>query len=234
MLMFGICVPSVKAVKYQAIPYNPKYDQKLLHFGFLLGVNTMNFTLKTDELGRVGDSLYGIQHKMHPGFSVGVITSIRMGKYFDFRFIPTFSLGQRDLEYTIKRPEDIEMSTKKKAIESIMVELPIEFKWKAKRMVNSRPYIVGGFKYTADLASLTKKEKVDEEEDDYEIKLNKHDVGFTLGVGWEFYLPYNNKIALEVKMFFGMLDLLQREDNIYTNRIEKLTSKMFQINITFE
>ncbi|MDE5704031.1 MAG: PorT family protein, partial [Bacteroidales bacterium] len=172
-------------------------------------------------------------HKMNPGFSVGVITNLRLARYLDLRFIPTFSLGQRDLIYTYQRPADEAPVREKKLIESILVELPLDVKWKAKRIVNTRPYVLAGFKYTADLASLTKRKRETMEEE-YEIKLRKHDVGFNLGVGWEFYLPFNNKIALELKMYFGLLDLLQREQNIYTDRIERLTSRMLQFNIMFE
>lgn len=230
-----LCVvsPSQAGRKYQAVPYNPKYDEQLFHFGFLLGVNTMNFTMKTDDLGLPGDSLFGINHKMNPGFSVGVITNLRLARYLDLRFIPTFSLGQRDLIYTYQRLTDPAPVQEKKIIESIFVELPLDFKWKAKRLVNSRPYVLVGAKYTADLASLTKRKR-EVAEEEYEMKLRRHDVGLNVGVGWEFYLPFNNKIAVELKMYFGMLDLLQREDNIYTDRIERLTSKMFQFNITFE
>lgn len=235
LLVLSLCAasPSQAGRKYQAVPYNPKYDEQLFHFGFLLGVNTMNFTMKTGDLGLPGDSLLGINHKMNPGFSVGVITNLRLARYLDLRFIPTFSLGQRDLIYTYQRPSDVAVVQEKKIIESIFVELPLDLKWKAKRLVNSRPYVLVGAKYTADLASLTKRKR-DVQDEEYEMKLRRHDVGLNVGVGWEFYLPFNNKIAVELKMFFGMLDLLQREDNIYTDRIERLTSKMFQFNITFE
>lgn len=235
LIVLSLCLahPLQAGRKYQAVPYNPKYDEQLFHFGFLLGINTMNFTMKTDNLGLPGDSLFGINHKMNPGFSVGVVTNLRLARYLDLRFIPTFSLGQRDLIYTYQRPSDPEMVQEKKIIESIFVELPLDFKWKAKRLVNSRPYVLAGVKYTADLASLTKRQR-EVAEEEYEMKLNKHDVGLNVGVGWEFYLPFNNKIALELKMYFGMLDLLIRENNIYTDRIERMTSKMFQFNITFE
>ncbi|MEG1499095.1 MAG: porin family protein [Bacteroidales bacterium] len=235
LLLSGLVLFGTKgyAINFRTnVPNNPRYDEMLFHFGFLLGVNTMDFMLKTtDNIGLPGDSLLGIKHNMLPGFSVGIVTNLRLGKYFDLRFIPTFSLGQRDLIYSF-RQTDGSVLADKKSIESIFLELPLEFKWKAARLVNSRPFVTAGFKYTVDVASLTKKKK--ENIDIYEMKLRKHDIGFTVGVGWDFYLPYNNKIALEVKMYFGLRDLLIRENNIYTNYIDRLGSKLLQINITFE
>ncbi|MDE5703791.1 MAG: hypothetical protein K2H70_03090, partial [Bacteroidales bacterium] len=56
-LLLSVCMPLQAARKYQPVPYNPRYDDQLFHFGFLLGINTMNFTMKTDNLGLPGDSL---------------------------------------------------------------------------------------------------------------------------------------------------------------------------------
>lgn len=217
------------------IPNTPLYDSRLFHFGFSLGVNMMNFSVKTDKnLGFDGDTLLGIRHGFQPGFSVGVVTDLRMGRYFNLRFIPTFSMGQRSITYKTHLPgQGIRNDTKQ--MESIMVFLPLEVKWKAARMVNNRPYVTAGFQYTLDMASRKIKKKSSEEEpDEYKMKLDRHDVGVTVGVGWDFFLPYNNKIALELKLYFGLLNLLVPDNNIYTDRINSLTSRMLQINLTFE
>lgn len=216
------------------IPNTPLYDSRTFHFGFSLGLNMMNFALKTDKnLGFEGDTLLGMRHGFQPGFSVGVVTDLRMGRFFNLRFIPTFSMGQRSITYKTALPgEGIRNDTKQ--IESIMVFLPLEVKWKAARMTNNRPYVTAGFQYTLDMASRKLKKKSPDAEDEYKLKLNRHDVGVTVGVGWDFFLPYNNKLAVELKMYFGLLNLLRPEQNIYTDRIERLTSRMIQLNITFE
>ena len=218
------------------VPNTPLYDSRLFHFGFSLGMNLMNFSLKPDDnLGFEGDTLLGMRHGFLPGFSVGVVTDLRMGKYFNLRFIPTFSMGQRSIIYKTHLP-DQDIRNVNKHIESIMVLLPLEVKWKAARMVNNRPYVTAGFQYTLDMASRKNKKKnaEDDERNAYKMKLGRHDVGVTVGAGWDFFLPYNNKLALEIKLYFGLLDLLVPEHNIYTDRINSLTSRMLQINFTFE
>lgn len=222
------------AVKYKerVPPYNMIYDEKLFHFGFVLGGNTMNFGLKMkEEFGQAGDTIMGIRQKMNPGFTVGVLINMRLGRYFDLRTIPALSLGGRDLEYSMVGKKQA-LVTENKKIETIIVEIPLELKWKAKRINNTRPYVIGGFKYTLDMASLKKKE--DGNIDDFEVKLKKHDYGVVVGAGWEFYLPYSNKIGLELKAFFGFNDLIVRENNIYTDKIDRLTSRIINISVTFE
>lgn len=236
LLLLPILIQQAGALGFSGsrVPNTPLYDSRLFHFGFTLGLNFMDFSVKTDDnLGFEGDSLLSIRHAFSPGFSVGVVTDLRMGKYFNLRFIPTFSMGQRTLTYSIAR-EGLAPLKESKTVESIMVFLPLEVKWKAARMVNSRPYVTAGFQYTLDMATRKSGKKGTTEEDEYRLKLNQHDVGVTVGVGWDFFLPYNNKIALELKLFFGFLDMLKPENNIYTDRIRGLNSRMLQLNVTFE
>lgn len=217
------------------VPNTPLYDSRRFHFGFLLGLNMMNFSLKADKnLGFEGDTLLSMTHNFSPGFSVGIVTDLRMGRYFNLRCIPTFSMGQRSITYKTNLPgKGIRYDNM--PIESIMLFLPLEVKWKAARMVNHRPYVTAGFQYTLDMASRKVKENNESPEDDtYHLKLFKHDIGVTAAVGWDFFLPYNNKLAFEIKLYFGLLNLLKPEYNIYTDRVNNLYGRMLQFNFTFE
>lgn len=182
-------------------------------------------------MANLSDTLYGLNMNSQFGFTVGIVTNLRLSKYFDLRCVPTLSLGERNLVYTLTtNGQDI--YTENKKLEATYIEVPLEFKWKAARIVNSRPYIVGGVRYSVDLASLAKKKTDDP--DTYLVKLKRHDVGLTLGVGWDFFLPLDNKIAVELKMFYGLNDLLIRENVYYTNHIDKISAKMLQLCVTFE
>jgi len=65
------------------------------------------------------------------------------------------------------------------------------------------------------------------------VKLKKHDFTGDLGVGFDFYTVYF-KFSTEIKMSYGINDMIYREGNIYTDSIKKLSAKMFQISFTFE
>ena len=120
----------------------------------------------------------------------------------------------------------------KKDIESSTLDIPLELKWKGMRDNTLRPYVIGGFRYSLDMASNAKMKR--QNEDDIIVKLKRDDWLFTTGVGFDFYLPHGNRIGLEIKMAFGMRDLLVRENNIFTNGIERLTAKNLQIAINIE
>jgi len=211
------------------IPNNRNYDLKPYHFGFLLGLNQMNFVIKNIENLNPLDTLYGIESTPKMGFNIGIVADLRINEYMNLRFIPSLSFGERSLNYFIKFNNLIVASVEKK-VESTYIEFPLELKLRSQRMTNVRAYVLGGAKICLDLASQAKKKS---EEDVIVIKLKRNDMLFEVGVGFEYYLVYF-KLATELKMAYGVSDLLVRENNLYTNSIERLNSKMFQFSLTFE
>jgi len=110
----------------------------------------------------------------------------------------------------------------------------LTLKYKSKRLPgawnNSRVYVLGGVRYSLDLASQKKKKGVN---DEVVIKLNPHDFMGTVGVGFDFFLPYF-KFGIELQMAYGVLNLMSKEPNIYNTNIDRMNSKMAWITLTFE
>lgn len=210
------------------VPNNPNYDLKKYHFGFILALNQMNFVMKPYEDLKPLDTLYDIESLPNMGFNIGIVADLRLNNFMNLRFVPSLSFGERTINYSIKY-NDIIISTTEKKVESTYIEFPLELKIRSERMINTRAYLIGGIKYSIDMASQEKKK----DEEEYFIKLQRNDLQFELGVGFDFYLVYF-KLGTELKMCYGLNDLLIRENNIYTNGIEKLNSKIFQFSLTFE
>jgi len=210
-------------------PNTPKYDKKPYHFGFLLGINQMDFLLKTDQDFRKFDSLMILQSIPQKGFDIGIVSNLRLAEHFDLRFIPALSFGDRILEYTIKE-RDTNIVVYKKKTESTFIDLPLMIKYKSARITNFRVYTIGGIKYSYDLASQFKKKT---DSDEYVIKLKKNDYQYLVGAGIDYYFPLF-KFSVEYKISFGIPDLLKRENNIFTEPVTGLRSKISLISITFE
>lgn len=204
------------------------YDYKRYHFGFVLGLNQMDFHIKPIEDYKPLDSLYILESYPEWGFYLGIVSDLRLGQYFDLRFIPTLAFGDRNLEYLISYKDTI-FYRQLKRVESTTLEFPLLLKYKSMRMTNFRAYILGGFKYTLDLAS--KQEKKDD--DEVLVKIKKHDFAYELGVGFDYYFEYF-KFSTELKMSYGIRDLLVRDNTIFTSPIQKLNSKVFMISFLFE
>ena len=119
----------------------------------------------------------------------------------------------------------------RKNITSAHVDFPLHIRYRSKRVHNFGAYVLAGAKYVLDLAAT----RGDKEEEDNEtlVKLNKNDIAAEVGVGIEFYNGWF-KLGIEVKMSYGLFNLLRDENNIYTGGIEELRSKIWQLSFTFE
>lgn len=93
-----------------------------------------------------------------------------------------------------------------------------------------RPYILAGAKYAIDLASNAKKK---EDSSVSYVFINRNDYYVLGGVGFDFYTAYP-KIGVELTMSYGLFDILKRDKTIYTQSVDRLSSKIFQISFTFE
>lgn len=215
---------------YKLPPNLPKYDKNPYHFGFMLGINDMNFTIKHKQNFEQFDSLKIIESSSQKGFSIGIVSNLRLGwDYADLRFIPSLSFGEEHLLYTFERNrrEEIEI----KPVEVTKLEFPINIKLKSQRFFNNaRAYVAGGFRYSIDLASQAKQK---ETSDVYVVRLKRNDYAYEVGTGFDFYLTYF-KFGIDIRMIYGIRDILKRDKTVYTNSIDKLSSKMFLISFTFE
>lgn len=207
----------------------PKFDRRPYHFGFLLGANQMNFSLKTETDLSQFDSLLSITTKPDFGFDIGIVSSLKLTKYLSVRFIPTLSFGNRSVEYTLRYRDSINIQQVKK-IESTFMSFPLYIKYQSKRLGNFRAYILGGANFSIDMASQEKKKN---KEGEAPIKLRRNDYMVDVGTGFDFFLPYF-KFGIELRMSYGLRNLLVPENTIYTNSIKRLNSKIFQLSFTFE
>lgn len=224
----------------------PSYDEAPYHFGFILGINQMLFTVKPIENlsfkkwdpiespDIFADSLfvYSVTSSPTPGFTIGILGNLRLGKYFDLRFIPSLSFGERILNYDIRAYKDGESQRIEttKSITSTIIDFPLEFKYKSKRLNNFRAYVLAGASYTLDLAS---QKKAEQNSNDVTVKIQKNDVMLSVGVGFDFYTTYF-KFGTQAKMGYGLNNMIKYEGNLYTDSIESLHSKVFLLSFTFE
>ncbi len=208
-----------------------KYDKRAFHFGFLLGYNQFNYNISSKPDLAEYDSLMMVNTRSLSGFSLGIVTNLRMGKYFDLRFIPGLSFGDRYVNYTIRYASGTEIVTAK-SVESVYLDLPLLVKFKSSRMLNNiRAYVLAGGQYSFDMISAKKKKSPNN--GDVVLKLNPHDVQAQVGVGLDFYCTYF-KFSTEFKMSFGFLNMLVPEDNMYATSVTSLKAKNIQISFIFE
>jgi hypothetical protein len=225
---------------------DPTHDDRPVHFGFSIGLNTMDFNIRQSKLALDTLVLTDVI-KLRPGFQVHAISNIRLGKYFDFRILPGISFGgEREISYLNLDGGKAIQSDSLVRIESNFLELPFLIKYKAKRINNFRPFIIGGTNLRFDLAA-TKKTWGTSKKNNSLVLLNVFDGYYEIGFGIDFYLEYF-KFAIELKYSVGITDVLKRSMNnkgegtvyppeeyaIYTDVIDRIYSRMFMVSFHFE
>ncbi len=209
------------------------YYENKVNFGFYLGVNRTNFLITPvhDFQAAAGDSLKSILSSPQTGFNLGIVSELRLQEYVTLRFLPDISFGERDLEYHFASVHDTFDIVKK--IESTFIDFPLDFKVRSKRLGNFAAYMVGGGKYTLDLASQKDVNNGTVTSAQQVVKLGKNDFGYEVGAGTDFFLPYF-KFGLELKFSMGIKNLLIKDQTIYAQSLDRLNSKVFLISFTFE
>ncbi len=229
ILLLCLSLSSI-AQKRHGMPNLQKYDKQRFHFGFALGFNQFDFTMRSKANLAEYDSLMKIFTSPLSGFNLGIVTNLRLGEYFDLRFIPGLSFGDRVLNYSIKYYDGTEFTTYKN-IESVYLDFPLMVKFKSSRMHNVRAYVIGGMQYSRDLISNARKQATNPRE--VYLKIYPDDFQAQAGVGFDFYLTYF-KFSTELKMSFGLNNILKWESNMYATSVTSLESRIIQISFLFE
>ena len=205
-------------------------DQKRLHFGFTLGLNAMDYAIRNSAK----DNWKAEQVTFSSGFSVGIITDLKLHEDFSLRFQPGLEFGDRTILYS--KDDDLNTPPAETVIESVVINLPLLLKYRAKRINNYRPYLVGGFSYKMDVQAPSKLDV----NDGVMISLEPNYFCLELGAGIDFYLPYF-KFATELKFSLGLQDILNHNldpenpnADFYTYSIDRLSSKVVTLSFHFE
>lgn len=224
---------------------DPSHDDAWLHFGFSLGVNTMDFNIKQTQMA-IDSGIYTEVTTLRPGFHVHALSNLRLARNFDLRFTPGIAFGGvRELNYVTTSPS-IDSRDNPVKIESNFLEFPLLVKYKSKRFSNFRPYLISGANMRWDLAA-TKKTWGRSRKENNLVLLKPFDLYYEIGTGFDFYLEFNLKVAIELKYSVGITNVLRTSihkkgetivpdprDAIYTNVIDKLYSRMFMVTLHFE
>jgi len=94
---------------------------------------------------------------------------------------------------------------------------------------------MGGINPKIDLASQKDNKETDGQGNEFinNLVTKRFDVAGEIGAGFDIYNQWF-KMGIEVKMSYGLLDIVKNEAFIYTAPIDKLRNKLFQISLIVE
>lgn len=207
-----------------------RFDEKLLHFGFMLGGNTSDFTMFRELNAFNQYGLTSLSNKSAPGGQLGIVTTMKLGTpIVRLRFIPTLSFQERILDYTFM-PNDTTEIFNQERISSTNLDFPLMFQFRTLRVNNFASYFLLGGQYSLDLQS---QQDASQNFTDPFIKLNRQDWSGQLGVGVEFFAPYF-KFGMEIKYQHGFRNSHVKDDALIAQPIDRLYNKVWWFSLIFE
>ena len=202
------------------------YDYKLLHFGFTVGLNTVDMGIKRSPARQLNADIVQVQ----PGFQVSIVSDLRLTEDLNMRFLPGITLTERKVSFF--NPGDNAL-VHTMTIESSYLDFPLTFKYRAVRTNNYRPYLLGGLNFRYDLAA----DKVYDSEEEVYIRFKPADLYLEGGFGIDFYNTYF-KFAPEIKVGMGLFNMMVDDpadgQQQYTESISRLRSYIVSLCFHFE
>ena len=209
-----------------------KFDRKVIHFGFMMGVNTADFSTRYKPNIQEDFGVYSINNVSQPGFQLGIISSLKLGTpLIRMRFVPTISFLERVLEYQFMT-DDLENPFEEKIerVGATNLDFPLLFKFRTMRYNNFAAYVITGAQYTLDLQSS---EDLSISFADPEIRMFRDDFQGQIGAGVDFFLPYF-KFGMELKLSHGLINGMIQDNTRLSEPINALYNRVWWFSLTFE
>jgi len=200
------------------------FQRKPYYFGLSLGGNFAKYKIAQSRFFIGNDSISVAEGATKGGFNLNMIANLKMGEYFDFRFLPGFSFSNRVFQFT-----NTENQLSERTVESVFFEMPFHVRFKTEPYKDMRFFVVGGLKYSYDVASNTKSRRANTL-----IKIAPNDFQWEVGVGFQKFYPYFI-FSPEIKFSRGLSNLLIYNSSLNESRVlENVVSQIFTISFHFE
>ena len=219
---------SCLAQRRYVVQHKPYIDLRPMHFGITIGMNLQDIEFETNA-PVVGDA-----DRWNTGFSVGVLSDMRLSNHLNLRIVPTMHFGAKHL--TFLKTDELDSHgtprTETQDLKNTYLAVPINLKFSAQRWNNIRPYMMVG---VSGMVNLTNKSQEI-------VQLKRTDLMLEVGLGCDLYLPFF-KLAPELKFCYGLGDRIDKSHvadikddykKTYANSIMSGHTKMIVLSFYFE
>jgi len=208
----------------------PDNDDKAYHIGIVVMGVSSRFQISHHPNFLQSDTVLSVYPQNTGGIGIGGMHTFKIGSHWDARVVfPQLLFANKVMTYELKYPESGESAVTHKTIESILLGIPVQVKYKSDRINNFRVYMMGGVKWETDLSSKARAKNADDL-----VKLKSSDFGIEAGIGFNFYMRYFI-LSPEIKISNGISNVHSRDPNLkFSNVIDKIQSRQIVFSLIFE
>ncbi len=204
--------------------YNYKgFKKKSFYFGLSVGVNNSGYIINQSKFFIGNEEIRITEPSSGTGLELHMISNLKLGNNFDFRFLPGFSFATRQLKFTQTSTDETSLNT----TEPVYFELPFQIRYKSKPYKDKRVFIIGGLKYLYDVAGNSDSKKSI-------LRFSSHDFQWEIGMGMQFFYPYFI-FSPEIKFSRGITNTLIYDNTLNEAKVlENIFSQVISISFNFE
>ncbi|MCP1384344.1 type IX secretion/gliding motility protein PorT/SprT [Runella salmonicolor] len=199
------------------------YDDKPIHYGFLFALPVTCFRLVHDDSFLTQDTTNRITAPVTVGFRFGFVMNGYLNDHWDIRTTPSVSLYNRAVEYEYGSGKK-----RRELREATWIEIPLLFKYKSQRRMNSRMYMLAGATFGFE-TNVRKRQLPGSDR----LNAKSADLTIDYGFGFEQFLAYT-KFSPELRFSHGIVNLYRTNDPNSTASIRRLTSHTVTLYLMFE
>lgn len=222
-------VATAQLFSREKIKNNENFDKDRLSWGFFLGLNSYDYQFNYEQ------DLKDMLVETNLGFSVGLISNLRINDYLDLRFEPGLFISQRNIMYDPSYFDGLEFNDSDllREVKSTYVHFPLLLKVSTKRINNFKPFIVGGISTSINLSS---NEENPEDNSSGQFRTKRNVLFYELGFGIDFYNQWF-KFSPSIRGVFAMNDELVRDvdpNSPWTSNVSTMKTRGIFLNFTFQ
>lgn len=224
VFLMAVCSSAQAQLFRWAYQNNPNYDNRLISYGFMIGLHTSAYQVKYSDqfVTQKFDTVHSVMAQFSPGFSLGFLVNMRLHEFLDFRIMPKAGFYTHILKYTYT-----DETTDEQFVESTHVELPFLLKYKSMRRGNVRMYMVGGVTPGLELSGKN------EIKSSSELNIRKGNVQLEAGLGFDFYFPLF-KFSQEIRFSRGIINVLGDDSSAYSDPLKRLNTNTIAVYFIFQ
>ncbi len=213
----------------EKIKNNENFDKARLSWGFFLGLNSYDYQFNYEQ------DLKEILVESNVGFSVGLVSNLRINDYLDLRFEPGLFISQRNVMYDPSYFNGLEFNDSDllREVKSTYVHFPILLKISTKRVNNFKPFIVGGFSTSINLSS---NEENPDDNSSGQFRTKRSVLFYEIGFGVDFYNQWF-KFSPSIRGIFAMNDEIVKDvdpNSPWTSNVATMKTRGIFLCFTFQ
>jgi len=247
-LMASLCSHAQQKV----VEHYHEVDIQPLHFGYTIGINTLDLVTHVSKESYDKYHLRADVVSLQPGFHVGMVSEFRLSRYFSLRCLPGMTFAFREmffwndnLSYWDDKQNrlihDRDTMYHTTTFDYYPLKVPLLIKYKAKRINNYRPYLIGGVSFHYDFSKSHRFFENDKGNTANHIRFKRFDVLYEIGVGFDKYFEFF-KLSTEIKYSVGLRNVVKDElstnpspeEEIFTNMFDKVFTNQIIFSFHFE